>query len=262
MHTRRLFPLLILLLIVTGSLHADVPRRDETRRRIRVPILMYHYVSVPPPDADVYRLDLSVTPQQFVEHVAWLADNGFTSISLDDLYDALTAGAPLPPKPVILTFDDGYADAYTNAFPVLRQYGMTGTFFVVTEWIDTHQPGYLTWDEARTMAAAGMSIQSHTRSHQYLTDGCDYDCRVYQILGSVETIQAEIGVRPRFFCYPGGRYDAAVLPILHQVGIVAAVTTEAGTLHVSDRPLELKRARMRGTTTVYDLAWMVNDWWQ
>ena len=74
--------------------------------------------------------------------------------------------------------------------------------------------------------------------------------------------QAEIGVRPRFFCYPGGRYDAAVLPILQQVGIVAAVTTEAGTLHVSDRPLELKRARMRGTTTVYDLAWMVNDWWQ
>jgi peptidoglycan/xylan/chitin deacetylase (PgdA/CDA1 family) len=137
---------------------------------------------------------------------------------------------------------------------------LTATFFVVTEWLDTRQPGYLTWDQAREMAAAGMSIQSHTRSHHYLTDDCDYDCRVYEILGSMETIQAEIGIRPRFFCYPGGRYDDAVLPILEQVGIVAAVTTEPGTLHVSDRPLELKRARMRGTTTVDDLAWMVNDW--
>jgi peptidoglycan/xylan/chitin deacetylase (PgdA/CDA1 family) len=261
MHRGRLFFLLISLLILTRSLPGQSPR-DDTRRRIRVPILMYHYVSAPPLDADIYRVDLSVTPQQFAQHIAWLAQNGFTAISLDDLVLALTKGYPLPPKAVILTFDDGYEDAYTNAFPVLKQYGMTATFFVVTEWIDTHQPGYLTWDQAREMAAAGMSIQSHTRSHQYLTDGCDYDCQVYQILGSVETIEAEIGIRPRFFCYPGGRYDDAVLPILEQVGIAAAVTTEAGTLHVSDRLLELKRARMRGTTTVYDLAWMVNDWRQ
>jgi peptidoglycan/xylan/chitin deacetylase (PgdA/CDA1 family) len=163
---------------------------------------------------------------------------------------------------VILTFDDGYADAYTNAFPILKKYGMTATFFVVTEWLDTRQPGYLTWDQVREMSAAGMSIQSHTRTHRNLIDGCDYNCRVYQILGSVETIEAEIGIRPRFFCYPSGRYDAAVLPVLEQIGIAAAVTTQAGTLHVSDRPLELKRARIRGTTTVRDLAWMMNDWWQ
>jgi peptidoglycan/xylan/chitin deacetylase (PgdA/CDA1 family) len=238
----------------------QAPPRDDTRRRVVVPILMYHYISAPPPDADAYRLDLSVTPAQFAAHVGWLAQNEFTAVSLDDLYLALTEGRRLPPRPVILTFDDGYADAYTHAFPVLQQYGMTGTFFVVTEWLDARQPGYLTWDQARQMAAAGMSIQSHTRAHQYLTDGCDYNCRVYQILGSVETIEAEIGVRPRFFCYPGGRYDAAVLPILEQVGIAAAVTTQAGNRHTSDRLLELKRVRIRNTTTTDDLAWMVNVW--
>jgi peptidoglycan/xylan/chitin deacetylase (PgdA/CDA1 family) len=233
---------------------------DETRRRLRVPILMYHYVSTPPDDADRYRLDLSVTPDQFAAQLRWLRDHGYTAVSLDDVYNALHAGTPLPPRPVVLTFDDGYADAYHHAYRLLRQFGMTGTFFVVTEWIDQNRPGYLTWDQAREMAAAGMSIQSHSRTHPDLSRGCDYDCLVYQILGSVETIEAEIGVRPRFFCYPGGRYNADILTVLEQVGIVAAVTTQGGTLHVSDRPLELARVRVRGTTQLGDFAWMVRDW--
>ena len=234
---------------------------DETRRRLRVPILMYHYISVPPPDADRYRLDLSVTPDQFAAQLAWLRDNGYSAVSLDDVYLALTEGYPLPPRPVVLTFDDGYADAYQHAFRLLREFGMTGTFFVITGWIDAHTPGYLTWAQAREMAAAGMSIQSHSRTHPNLAGGeCDYDCLVYQILGSVETLEAELGTRPRFFCYPGGRYDEAVLEILPQVGIVGAVTTRAGTLHVSDRLLEMPRARVRGTTTLDDFAWMMQTW--
>ena len=252
----------ILLIALDSHAQTDTPRPqpDDTRRRIRVPVLMYHYVSVPPPDADKYRLDLSVTPDQFAAQLVWLRANGYTTITLDDLYAALMHGARLPPRPVILTFDDGYADAYDHAFPLLQAFGMVGTFFVITDTLDGEQPGYLTWDQAREMAAAGMAIQSHTRSHPTLNDGCDYDCLVWQILGSVETIEAEIGQRPHFFCYPGGRYDDAVLTMLDQVGIVAAVTTQSGTLHTSDRPLELKRARMRGTTTITTLAWMMRDW--
>ena len=247
----------MLLTLLIGTVTA---RADETRRRIRVPILMYHYVSVPPPDADKYRLDLSVTPDQFAAQLGWLRDNGYTTVSLDDLYLALTEGYPLPPRPVILTFDDGYADAYDHAFRLLEQYGMVGTFFVVTEWMDQQRPGYLTWAQARDMAGAGMAIQSHSRTHPDLTNGCDYDCLVYQLLGSVQTIEAEIGVRPRFFCYPSGRYDPLVIEILRQVGLVGAVTTQGGTLHVSDRPLELRRARVRGTTGLGEFAWMVGEW--
>jgi peptidoglycan/xylan/chitin deacetylase (PgdA/CDA1 family) len=252
-------PLLFLLLL---WLIASVPasHADGTRRRIRVPILMYHYVSVPPEDADRYRLDLSVTPDQFAAQLAWLRDNGYTTISLDDLYLALVYGSPLPPRPVILTFDDGYTDAYDHAFRLLRQQRMKGTFFVVTDWIDAQRPGYLTWAQAREMAGAGMAIQSHSRSHPDLTNGCDYDCLVFQILGSVETIEAEIGVRPRFFCFPSGRYDAAVLDILPQIGIIGAVTTRPGTLHTNDHLLDLKRVRIRGTTTLEDFAWMLRDW--
>lgn len=257
--------LLILILLLAARWAGTIPARagpaqDETRRRLRVPILMYHYVSLPPPDADQYRLDLSVAPALFGEHLRWLRDNGYTTITLDDVVQALTEGYPLPERAVVLTFDDGYEDAYTHAFPLLQAFDMTGTFFVVTEWIDAHTPGYLTWDQAREMAAAGMSIQSHTRSHPDLTDACDYDCLVYQVLGSVQTLEAEIGVRPRFFCYPGGRYNEEVLRVVRQVGLTAAVTTQAGTFHTSDQLLELSRARIRSTTTVDNLAWMVNTW--
>ncbi len=265
MNTRRyrLYPLLALLILAMwgSAVHsAEQHPPDDTRRRIRVPILMYHYVSQPPPDADRYRRDLSVTPAQFAEQLGWLRANGFTTIHLDDLLAALNFGAPLPERPVILTFDDGYADAYEYAFPLLVEYGMVGTFFVITETLDAAAPGYLTWDQARAMATTGMSIQSHSRSHPDLTDDCNHDCLVWQLMGSVETIEAQIGTRPRFFCYPGGRYDAAVLAMLEQIGIEAAVTTHSGTLHTNDHRLELKRARMRGTTTLTNFAWMLLDW--
>lgn len=250
----------LLLLIAWVFASAAQTRADETRRRLRLPILMYHYVSTPPDGSDEYRLDLSVSPQQFASHLSWLRDNGYQTITLDDAYAALSRGKRLPQHAVVLTFDDGYIDAYQNAFPLLRQFGMKGTFFIVTEWIDEGRPGYLTWDQVREMAAAGMSIQSHSLSHPDLANGCDYDCLVYQILGSVETIQAETGIRPRFFCYPSGRYNDAVIQVAAQVGIVAAVTTHGGTLHTSDRLMELARVRIRGTTGVDTFEWLVSQW--
>lgn len=259
---RRLIWIAALLTLLIGALpvRADDAPREATRRRLRVPVLMYHYLSVPPPGADKYRLDLSVTPTQFAAQLGWLRANGYTTLTLDALYDALTAGAPLPPRPVVITFDDGYADAYQHAFPLLQQHGMVATFFVVSEWIDARHPGYLTWEQARTMSAAGMAIESHSRSHPDLTDGCDADCLVWQIRGSIETIAAEIGIRPRFFCYPAGRQNATVRAALAQEGIVAAVTTQPGALHTSDRLLELPRVRIRGTTTLSEFAWLVAAW--
>ncbi len=251
--------ILTLLLAWTLAAALDV-RADDTRRRIRLPILMYHYVSTPPEDADRYRLDLSVTPDQFAAQLEWLRDNDYETLLLDEVYDALTRGERLPPRAVALTFDDGYADAYEHAFRLLRQYDMRATFFVVTEWIDHGRPGYLTWEQVREMSAAGMSIQSHSLNHPDLTNNCDYDCLVFQILGSLETIQAHTGIRPRFFCYPSGRYNADVMRVASQAGIDAAVTTQGGTLHTNDRLLELRRVRIRGTTTLNEFGWLVAEW--
>ena len=78
---------------------------------------MYHYISEPPPGADVYRRDLSVAPADFEAQLAWLRDQGYESITLTDLVYNLALGWPLPDEPIVITFDDGYVDNYTNAFP-------------------------------------------------------------------------------------------------------------------------------------------------
>ena len=86
-------------------------------RAVVVPILMYHHIDVAGPTADAIRQDLSVTPANFAAQMSYLARNGYHTLSLADLVEHLRTGTPLPTSPVVLTFDDGYLDNYTNAFP-------------------------------------------------------------------------------------------------------------------------------------------------
>lgn len=223
---------------------------------VRVPILMYHYISEPPEDADKYRVDLSVTPANFRAQLQYLADNGFTTIDLYDLSLAITGKQPLPPKPVILTFDDGYLDNYTNAFPILQEFGFTGTFFIVTEFVDAGNPAYMNWQMIEQMAAAGMRMESHSKTHVDLSDQ-PRDVLLWQILGSQETLAAHIGYTPRFFCYPGGRYDEDTIAILEELDFWGAVITAGGKWHGFNDRYEWTRLRMRHSTTLPLFADMV-----
>ncbi|MEJ2560810.1 MAG: polysaccharide deacetylase family protein [Anaerolineae bacterium] len=126
---------------------------------------MYHYISEPPAGADVYRQDLSVTPADFEAQLSWLRSQGYEGITLTDLVYHLALGWSLPDKPVILTFDDGYRDNYTNAFPLLKKYDYVGTFFLVTRPIDEGDPAYLTWDMVKEMHQAGMVFGPHGYRH-------------------------------------------------------------------------------------------------
>jgi peptidoglycan/xylan/chitin deacetylase (PgdA/CDA1 family) len=208
---------------------------------------MYHYISDPPEDADEYRLDLSVSPALFRQQMQYLADNGFTPIDLYDLSLATTGWKSLPEKPVILTFDDGYVDNYTTAFPILQEYGFAATFFIITEFIDQGQPGYMSWAMIEEMAAAGMRIESHSRTHPDLREQ-PRDVLVWQILGSQETIAAHIGYTPRYFCYPSGRYDDDTIAMLQELDYWGAVTTEGGKWHGYTDRYEWSRLRVRNTT--------------
>ena len=125
---------------------------DGTLRRVRVPILMYHHVSALPANADKYRRDLTVTPEDFTRQMRHHQDNGYHPITPDQLTGALLRGDKLPPKPVMLTFDDGYDDAFSVVFPILQQFEYTGTFFLISDFVDEGQSEYVTWDEAKKMA--------------------------------------------------------------------------------------------------------------
>lgn len=223
------------------------PTPDGQARRVRVPILMYHYISEPPPGADAVRRDLSVSPVQFEEHLFHLQQAGYTSITLLDLVLHLANGRPLPPKPVILTFDDGYDDNYVYAFPLLRQYGFRGTFFVITGYLDEGRAGYLTWQQAAEMQAAGMEIEAHSVSHPDLR-GLSAEGLRAQVVGASQAISSHLDKPARFFCYPSGRYDARTIAALQAAGYWGAVTTQAGVDHDSGHPFELKRVRIHGNT--------------
>jgi len=236
-----------------------LPTPDGVRRVLRVPILMYHYVSVPPDSSDGVRVDLSVPPERFAEHLTYLQDAGYEAITLRDLALALQTGASLPERPVMLTFDDGYRDAYEEAFPALREAGFVGTFFLLTQPIDAGNDAYVTWDQVMEMHAAGMDMQSHGYTHVDL-EGRDVDYLVWQMLGSKEAIEERTGQTVRFFCYPSGSYDEMAIRVLESAHYWGAVTTRQGVDHASDRSFELERIRVHGWYTAENLAATL-DWW-
>lgn len=235
------------------------PTPDGQNRTVQVPILMYHYISTPPPGADRLRRDLSVSPEAFRTHMAYLQERGYQPISIHNLIYALTRGAPLPPNPIIITFDDGYRDNYDNAFPILKEFGFRGTFFVLTERVDRGDQRYMTWDHLREMQAAGMEIGSHARSHVDLRRQSD-EGLIWQILGSREAIEGNLGVRPEVFSYPSGRYTQRAMEIVRSAHYWAAVTTSGGIIHSTEDRFALERVRVRGGWGPADLQRALTYW--
>lgn len=218
-------------------------------RSVRVPILMYHYISVPPGDADQYRINLSVEPEVFRQQMAFLKSQGYETIDMYDLLDAILNGRQLPDKPIILTFDDGYRDAYLNAYPILTEFGYTGTFFISTEFVDRGLEPYMTWPMIEEMAAAGHRFESHGRSHLDLAKLGRADL-IWQILGSQETLAAHIGYKPHFLSYPSGSYNDQTIAMVQELSFWGAVTTQGGSWHGFHNRFEWPRIRVSNGTSI------------
>ena len=229
------------------------PQFDGVARTANVPILMYHYISTSPSATDKIRIGLSVTPEMFEAQVKLLADNGFTTISLFDLYSQLATGQALPANPIVLTFDDGYIDNYQNAFPILKKHGQTGTFFVLTGPADVKDPAYLSWDMITEMSRAGMDLQLHAKDHVDLRQR-RYEDLIWQIIGGRQSIEGHTGRPVVFIAYPSGKYDDAVLKFLAGNNFWGAVTTESGRTHSLTDALTWTRIRIAGQLRLTDFA--------
>jgi len=232
------------------SVPVSAPAPDGQQRTALASILMYHYISDPPPDSDTSRWSLSVTPANFDAQMSYLKQAGYHTVTLYNLYDYLVQGKPLPEKPIILTFDDGYVDAFDHAMPILRKYGFVGTFFVLTGPADQGGAGgYLTWDQMRAMTAAGMDIELHSREHYDLRNRSN-DFLVNQIAGGKEAIEAHTARPVRWFAYPSGHYDAAVKRVLVSAGFWGAVTTIPGRTHTAPTLFDMPRIRISSYYTL------------
>jgi peptidoglycan/xylan/chitin deacetylase (PgdA/CDA1 family) len=232
----------------------DVPRTylpatlPDGTRTIRVPSLMYHYVSwLPASDANMaLRKDLTVSPTDFEAMLIYLRDNGYHTITTKDLWWSLDQTAPLPAKPVMLTFDDGYTDAYGVVMPLLKAYGMTGTFFVTVNLVD--RPGYISRAELKALADGGMDVQSHAMDHVSMMK--PLNDQIYQMCRAREFLSQWTGTDVRHFAYPSGDYNDVSGTALQRCGYLSAYKKAGGSIQSSNAMFLLQRARVRGQSGV------------
>jgi biofilm PGA synthesis lipoprotein PgaB len=203
-----------LLLVAQAATAAELPSH--------LVVLQYHHVSAEMPAST------SIGPAQFGQHMQWLADNGFSVVALPESLTKLRAGQALPDKSVAITFDDGYADNYAAAFPVLRERGWPFTMFVHSAPIDAGREGRVTWDELREMAQAGATIANHTTTHAYLNrkeEDESNEVWLERIRFEIETdearILAETGQSVKILAYPFGESNVRVRALVTELGYVA-----------------------------------------
>ncbi|MGD1861404.1 MAG: polysaccharide deacetylase family protein [Leptolyngbyaceae cyanobacterium] len=200
---------------------APWPEIHEAAREARVPVLMYHDILE---EKEVF---FDVTIEEFAEHLERLDEEGLTPISFDQLYDHLRSGTPLPPKPVLLTFDDGYEGHYTHVYPMLQEYQYPAVFSLFTGKLDGDIVGRstVTWEQAKELAADPLiTIASHSIMHpRDLTELDDAELQ-REVVESKARLEAELGIPIRYFTYPEGNYDDRVAAAVADAGYDAALT--------------------------------------
>jgi peptidoglycan/xylan/chitin deacetylase (PgdA/CDA1 family) len=193
----------------------------------RVPILMYHSVTDrPTPETRPH----AVRPADFADQLGYLKDGGFTPLTVADLVASLHGTGPgLPDRPVVITFDDGYADFHTEALPVLERHDFPSTVFVTTGWLDDAGPTaagrpldrMLSWSQAREAAAHGVEIAGHSHSHPQLDQLRDHDLR-QELRRNKALLEDRIGRPVTTMAYPYGYSSARVRGEVRKAGYWAA----------------------------------------
>ena len=173
-----------------------------------------------------------VTPTVLARQLQYLHDHGYSSISFDQLAQALAGNIQLPEKPIIISFDDGWVSQYREAFPLLQRYGLTATFFVYTEKIGQHA-NFFTWDQLREMAAAGMEIGSHTLTHPNLNRISDIAELKRQIAESKLVLEEQLDQPVTALAYPYGLYNDRVVAMVQAAGYTTARGVSFGTTHAA-----------------------------
>jgi len=224
-----------------------IPRDGEGSVGAIVPILIYHSIRPYIPTDTKGARRWIATPDTLESELAWLRQNGYSSITFDALTANVQDGAPLPAKPIIISFDDDWQSQYVNAVPLLKKYGFTATFFV---WVRAvGRAHHMTWDEIQELDAQGMEIGCHTLTHLILPKLKDDDFLRREIVSAKKTIEARIGHPVTSLAYPFGQYDERVVAIAREAGFTSARSTWPGVFHTKDGMLSLTGLIRTETTT-------------
>jgi peptidoglycan/xylan/chitin deacetylase (PgdA/CDA1 family) len=212
---------------------------EEKLAQFEIPILMYHYIrTVDDPEKDIIGAKLSVTPAHFDTQMKWLKNEGYITVNPEYLLSPVK----LDKKPVIITFDDGYLDAYTEAYPILKNYDFKATFYIITDYVNS--PYYMTWDQIKEMKKYGINFGSHTLTHPDLTK-INSETLDNQLRWSKNKLDSELNSTITDFCYPSGKYNNDTIAKLKELGYKTAVTTETGMASQESDLFKLPRKRIQ-----------------
>lgn len=221
-----------------------------------VPILMYH--SITAGSTPRFRR-WTVTPAQFAAQMDYLHVYGFTPLTVSQFVAARrSASGSLPPRPVILTFDDGFADFYTTALPMLTARGFTATLYLTTGYIggtstwlaaegEASRP-MLDWGQVREVRARGIECGAHSHTHPAL-DTLPPDAMRHEIVHSRAVLEAQLGEAVTSFAYPFGYYSAATRRAAQAAGYTSACAVRYRPSPPDDDPFALSRLIVAATTT-------------
>jgi peptidoglycan/xylan/chitin deacetylase (PgdA/CDA1 family) len=225
-------------------------------RSVRVPILMYHRIGPLTASLPAMTRALTVDPRSFAAQMRWLARHGYHAITQEQLFGALEHGAPLPHRPVMITFDDGYRDVLWNAAPVLARLHFAATSYVITGRISGADPSFLTWPQLHVLERLRVEVGSHTVHHVQLPSVSDATALV-ELTASRRALEAHLGHPVQWFSYPAGRESPHAVRLVARTGYVLAVTTQPGALQEAGAPLLLHRDEVLSTTSARGFAALV-----
>ena len=206
-----------------------------------VPILMYHSIDQSAEDGN----RLAVTAETFERQMRFLKQHNYNVVALEELVELIDSRQDIPAKTVVITFDDGYKNNFTHAFPVLEEYQIPATLFIITNEVGRPQDDRLSWGEIHQMQDSGLiSIGSHCVGAEPLINIESEEELIYQITASKGILEERLARQVNLFSYPEGFFDDQIKALVVQAGYKGAVATNPGPDYPDDDPFALKRLRI------------------
>ncbi|WP_053362863.1 polysaccharide deacetylase family protein [Bacillus sp. FJAT-27251] len=237
-----------LLLASSSSFSAVSAKKSKT---VEIPVLLYHVVKPNPDPTNPWQFSL----EEFEKHMAYLKENGYSTLTMKQYFNILDKKAAMPAKPVLITFDDNSDDFYPYVYPILQKYGMKATQFTVSDWVDGSWN--MTADEILTVMENGIDIENHSVTHPFLAE-LSKEEQYAEINNATVALKELTGRTTDVFAYPYGNYNADTISVLKELGFKGAFKVGGGlSTDKSDR-YELPRIMILQEHTMEDFIRMVN----
>lgn len=223
--------------------------RFTAPRAVKVPSLMFHYARIVDPKQDLLGYNLSIKPDNYLKFLDWVQQNGYTTVTVGQIYDYLQYGILLPDKPVQFRWDDGHESDWF-VYQEMKKRGMTATFFVISQRLE------LTPAQWQQIDRDGFEIGAHTRTHPDLRGVSDL---AGEITGSKTDLEAMLGHPVRGFAYPSGKYNDRVVKVVRDSGFAVAVSTDGGYTWTTDLKLKEPVVSVTGQDSLASFCYKVRS---